>query len=143
MNLKNNLRLLHRRFYWMRAGVIFIHVPKAAGTSVSSTIYGRPLGHHTATKIQAQFPRFLKNYPSFGIVRNPWDRCVSAYRFATRPSLDDGKTPSLNIALRQTLASYENFDDFVCNWLQHQDLATTDYIFRIKADFCCLLPTPP
>lgn len=135
MSVKDHLRLLHRRFYWARAGVIFIHVPKAAGTSVSTALYGRFLGHHTAAKIQNRFPRFFKNNPSFGVVRNPWDRCVSAYRFAKRPIQHNETSPSINLAVRREIAQYETFQDFVFDWLQHQDLATADYVFQDQSRF--------
>lgn len=40
-SVKAPLWISHRKSYWSSAGIIFVHVPKAAGTSVSHTLYGR------------------------------------------------------------------------------------------------------
>jgi len=65
--------------------LIFIHVPKCAGTSVSDSLNMSLLGHYTAEKRVAQQPKHPhigeRGYTSFAIVRNPWDRLVSAYEY--------------------------------------------------------------
>lgn len=46
------LDILRRCPRWKATGVIFVHVPKAAGVSVSRALYGRPLGHFRALDIR-------------------------------------------------------------------------------------------
>lgn len=62
---------------------IFIHVPKCAGTSVKQALNlpgrGHPSWHWFATNSPDKWNSYLK----FTIVRNPWDRFVSAYVYAT------------------------------------------------------------
>ena len=68
--------------------ITFIHNPKAAGTSISTwlddnfhTIQGRKHGHHL--EVSEFFPdtKF-----TFGVVRNPWARMASWYKFAGKGS---------------------------------------------------------
>lgn len=64
--------------------ITFIHNPKTAGTSISQwlddnfeTVAGRKHGNH------AEVSKFFPNSKfSFGVVRNPWSRLVSWYKFA-------------------------------------------------------------
>lgn len=64
--------------------ITFIHNPKTAGTSISQwldenfvTKIGRKHGNYA--EMQTYFPE--TNY-NFGVVRNPWSRLVSWYKFA-------------------------------------------------------------
>jgi hypothetical protein len=69
---------------------IFIHFPKAAGTSMRDFFYKRipqeeideseKYHVHTAASVVKELP-FWNSYFKFGFVRNPWDMVVSAYFF--------------------------------------------------------------
>lgn len=123
----------HRRLhYWRRAGVIFVHVPKAAGTSVSHELYGRSLGHLKAREIRAACPGAFAHLFCFSLVRNPWDRVLSAYRFVR-----SGGTAVAGVrrAQRYGGGAFRSFDAFLHEWLVHQDLSRTDYVFQRQCDF--------
>lgn len=65
--------------------VIFIHVPKAAGTSVKTTLYGRTkMGHRRIAEFYSHNPDMAKRFFKFSFVRNPWSRLFSAYSFLTQ-----------------------------------------------------------
>ena len=62
---------------------IFVRIPKSAGRSLSNSFYGCLVGSHIKLRDyqliykENEFNSFLK----YTVVRNPWDRVVSAYFF--------------------------------------------------------------
>lgn len=69
---------------WMREKqAIFVHIPKAAGRSIQHTL-GIPIhdvAHIPAEAYRRADPEFWAQCYSFSIIRNPWDRLVSAFHF--------------------------------------------------------------
>lgn len=132
--LRMPIDILRRRYYWRASSVIFIHVPKAAGVSVSRAIYGRPLGHFYAKEIRRFCPYDYERLFTFAVVRHPLDRLRSAYRFACK-----GGTAEMgmrNPKLYQT-ACFATFDKFVCEWLVNQDMSSIDGVFRPQHMYVC------
>jgi len=85
---KIDLRISHRHRF------VFIAVPRTASTSIRRALdpysdlksgFERPFYHHaTATELRAAFADRdwdWNTYLSFGLVRNPWERMVSQYRY--------------------------------------------------------------
>lgn len=64
--------------------IIFIHIPKNAGTSIikSKDLEFSSVQHQTYKFYQKQYPNQWKNFLKAAIVRNPWDRFVSCYNYA-------------------------------------------------------------
>lgn len=60
---------------------IFIHIPKNAGTSIEESLFNTKIGHKLCKQFEAHNPEKYKNYWKFAIVRNPYDRLVSAFHF--------------------------------------------------------------
>jgi hypothetical protein len=60
---------------------IFVHVYRTGGSSIDRAFGGNTKGYDTHTKLEA-IPHSIK-YFSFGFIRNPWDRTVSSYHYAT------------------------------------------------------------
>src|SRR5699024_3171220 len=104
--IKRNLSKYRRLYYCKRRKCSFVHVPKAAVTSISNALYVRSFGHFSAAEIRLDFPRAFGNIFVFSIVRNPWDRIVSAYRFAA-----SGGTESVPISNPELYHS-EKFSSF-------------------------------
>ncbi|MEX0678586.1 MAG: sulfotransferase family 2 domain-containing protein [Pirellulales bacterium] len=61
---------------------IFIHIPKAAGTSIKHALDMPGRGHLAWAYYSLCYPQLWQQYTSFTVVRNPWDRAVSIYHWA-------------------------------------------------------------
>ena len=69
--------------------IIFVHVPKTGGMSVTNALYRASDDVHRLGQIH--LPAFYRHpsikwgdYTSFAFVRNPWDRAVSAYLYSAK-----------------------------------------------------------
>lgn len=134
-SLRLAMDLRRRKPWWEREGVLFIHVPKAAGTSVSKALYGRSLGHFYAADVRRAFPSAFDHWFSFSLVRNPWARLLSAYVFART-----GRTESAGVYQYQRYLAdprFHSFERFVLEWLPEADLANEDNIFREQWRYLC------
>jgi len=130
--------LVRRRAHlWAREGVVFIHVPKAAGTSISEALYGRFMGHVRATDVLRWGPPTVRSLPKVAVVRNPWARLVSAYRFVRRGAGIGGPYAGRVWRAEQyQRPEFETFQSFV-DWLADQDVTRLDQTFRPQTLFVC------
>jgi|TARA_R110000823_G_scaffold196632_2_gene327950 hypothetical protein len=62
--------------------LIFIHIPKNAGTSITNHLEMEDIGHHNWSYYAARYPNKWSEYKKISIIRNPWDRVVSCYEYA-------------------------------------------------------------
>ena len=133
-DLQLGLLVLRRASVWVRAGIIFVHVPKNGGTSINEALYGRFMGHSRVQDIARVRPDLLRNLPSIAVTRNPWARAYSAYNFARL-----GTAMSSGVQIwqpsRYTIPEFESFERFVLEWLPGRDLEREDYVFRSQAHF--------
>ena len=84
---------------------IFFHIPKTGGLSLAEALFGnRAAGHITTEDARVIFGAWgFQRFFKFCIVRNPWDRLVSAYHYLkTHPT-------SSAVPLAQT----HSFQDFI------------------------------
>lgn len=92
---------------------IFIHIPKAAGTSLTRTLFNRGSRHVPWQEYYRANAGKFRRYYKFAFVRNPWDRLVSTYSFLKAGGLD----PRDRAWAEQNLSRYRDFDEFVRGWL--------------------------
>lgn len=107
--------LYHDLSAFLTHQAIFVHVPKAAGNSVSKALFDERTGGHTTLYVyrlafsRTEFRRMFK----FTFVRNPWDRCHSAYHFLMAGGLNEWDRANAE----QYLARYKTFEHFVLRGL--------------------------
>ena len=99
---------------------VFIHIPKAAGTSLTRTLFDSPSRHLHYTEYQRTNPRKFQQYFKFTFVRNPYDRLFSAYTFLKKGGLNElDRTWA-----QQHLSAYSDFDSFVHGWVSPENIQT-------------------
>ena len=136
MGVEWSKKILSKKYIkqYQKSDIIFIHIPKAAGTSIANEIYGKRNGHLTASQVVKILGKdeFNRKF-SFSISRNPYDRLVSSYFYAVQGgSIDGGIT---NSSMYKT-NEFSDFSSFVKNWLVFQDLNSIDLIFRPQYLVC-------
>jgi len=125
------VRARRRCALFAQTGVVFIHVPRTAGTSVSNEIYGRFIGHFGLDDLLAVAPAGVKALPRFAIARNPWDRLVSAWTLAAARDQQAASTEVRVQRPRQyAVPTFASFERFVEEWLPARRLDKLDGIFR-------------
>jgi hypothetical protein len=99
---------------------IFVHIPKCAGISINKSLFGNLAGGHTTLEQYVNIfePKLFQSYFKFTFVRNPWDRVVSAYCFLNKGGFNQWDKDFYE----KELAPYQNFSDFVKNWLTHENI---------------------
>lgn len=124
-------------------GVVFIHVPKAAGASINEVLYGKLIGHFSVQQLLLVSSRDIKALPRFCLVRNPWSRLFSAYRFAVNGVGTGGITAGISNRAVYSSTDFSTFETFVLNWLPKQNLRDVDVIFRPQVSFVCVKGCTP
>jgi hypothetical protein len=96
-------------------------------------------GHHNLKRYQIVFnPHEFKNYFKFTVVRNPYDRLVSAFWFLKRGGLNQ---TDKEWGIRN-LSEYDSFDAFVKKWVNPKNIRSALH-FHPQLDFICLKKNQP
>ena len=98
--------------------------------SIATTLYHRFLGHFPVDALLAVNDPALHRLPRFAIVRNPWERLVSAYYFAAAGHGDSEIAAEIAPHVHRQLKSISSFERFVKDWLPRQDLMRLDGVLR-------------
>lgn len=118
----------YRWWHYKKAGVVFVHVPKAAGTSIAVSLYGRRLGHHSLASLRVEAEgRESVRLLRVAVVRNPLSRFISAHRFLSQGGGSDGTVNHLD---RYAVWMRNDIVRFATEWLPKQDLSSCNPIFR-------------
>lgn len=129
------IRFRHRLLYSTGPhGCIFIHVPKTAGTSVSTSLFGRAGPGHLSMRDyrDAYEPDVLARFFTFTFVRNPWDRLASAFFYLK----SGGRTAEDARFARRHLTPFDSFESFVLNWVTPENVSRY-WHFIPQSHFVC------
>ena len=101
----------------------FVHIPKTAGTSLKIAVYGLDSKNQSLHLTWSDFQLILGkqkaiNYFSFSCVRNPWDRCLSAYVFLKKGGYNESDKKNYE----KYIAEYSNFKEFIINGLSKDNV---------------------
>jgi hypothetical protein len=113
---------VRRRFPedFRRLGCVYIHIPRVAGTSIATAIFGREVVHWALRDYEATGVD-LSEYWKFAVVRNPWDRLVSTFEYLKRggmPKYPYDQDVGALIARRGF-----TFERFVKDWLPGREFS--------------------
>jgi hypothetical protein len=119
----------------MRArNLIFVHVPRVAGTSIVRALYGGGcIHHHSMRYYRALDPGFARSADSFALLRDPFDRFASAYAFVR-----GGGTAICRLSdvfARQT--EHVNTVDDYLSFLEGRGVLDLDFVMRPQSWFVC------
>lgn len=126
--------------------VIFVHIPKTGGTSIEyafdqvklkrkKVVQHPNTKHHTNEEMQKQFPEEHASYYKFSVVRNPWEREYSLWKFLqemNRKSNEKRNFLNFDIFKKTKVESEIIYDDFK-TYLRNL-IDDIDFYFK-KVDF--------
>ncbi|MEM7766166.1 MAG: sulfotransferase family 2 domain-containing protein [Pseudomonadota bacterium] len=89
---------------------LYIHIPRTAGGSIVEALYDHEERGHTPLYAYAYTrPEAMDGLFKFSVVRNPWDRMVSAYHRV----LGTAKNPATRAWGERNLLRFGSFDAFI------------------------------
>jgi Sulfotransferase family len=118
--------------HYRRARVIFVHVPKAAGSSIASLLYGGRLGHHPARKLMRENAASWAALEKFAVVREPVARFLSAYAFAFSGGTRQG---AIRWRPEYERPEFRDVNAFVLEYLVRGDILEKDVVFWPQSHF--------
>lgn len=111
--------------------LIFVHIPKCAGVSISKSVYGSLGGGHMEMwKYELIFGSKFKEYFKFTVVRNPWDRVYSAYTFLKSGGFGESDSEWFNLSVGLDV----DFKTFVCEYLKTKKVQDKNH-FRSQISY--------
>lgn len=111
-----------------QAKTLFIHIPKNAGTSVNSLLYGENMRHETARYFHHAAPDLReRNIMSFAIWRDPVERFLSAFDFARQGG---GRMVRLHPHFANLYRNFRSLDDALDHVEHARSPYALDHVFR-------------
>ncbi|WP_171179576.1 sulfotransferase family 2 domain-containing protein [Ruegeria sp. HKCCD8929] len=120
---------------YLRRGLILIHIPKNAGTSVEDVLFGYRVRHRTWQEIKATCPRAWRTLPKIAILRDPVDRFLSAFDYLkTGGRNETDRRYSARMIGTQTVGA---FIDRLSSDTSFRNGSMRYFHFRPQVDYVC------
>ena len=114
--------------------LIFVHVPRVAGTSIVRALYGEGCIHHYSMRYyRAVHPGFAQGTASFALLRDPLDRFASAYAFVLAGGTESSR---LSDVFAQATKGVRTVDDYL-GFLEGRGPFELDFVMRPQSWFVC------
>ncbi|WP_299677742.1 sulfotransferase family 2 domain-containing protein [uncultured Roseobacter sp.] len=120
---------------YLGRGLILIHIPKNAGTSVEDAIYNYRVRHRTWRDIRDSCPRAWASLPKIAILRDPVDRFLSAFDYLKSGGRNEADRRFAARVIAQR--SIEEFVDRFASRAGFRHTAMRYFHFRPQSDFIC------
>ncbi|WP_298434750.1 hypothetical protein [uncultured Jannaschia sp.] len=120
---------------YLKRGIVLIHIPKNAGTSVEDALYGYRVRHRTWRELRASCPRAWATLPKVAILREPVERFLSAYDY-----LRAGGRNRLDRTFGMLLVGDDPIDALTARMTTDASFrrhAMSYFHFRPQSDFVC------
>ncbi len=120
---------------YLKRGLILIHIPKNAGTSVEDAIYGYRVRHRTWPEVRDLCPRAWKSLPKIAVLRDPVDRFLSAFDY-----LKSGGRNEQDRRFAQRMIGPRAIGAFVDRFSENETFRSTTmhyFHFRPQTDYVC------
>lgn len=106
--------------------LIFIHVPRAAGMSVAAALGARLQSHYSMRYFRAVNPRFAAEADSFAVLRDPFERFLSAYAIVRAGGAEKVR---LSEVFARATANIRSVDDYL-SFLEARPPLERDHVMR-------------
>lgn len=115
------------------SNIIFVHVPKNAGTSINHCLYGRNIGHRSAEFYRATLGPHYDKALRFAVLRDPFERFASA---AVMFLDDQNADIQVHPRIRKRFGKIRTLED-ILDWAEDgvADPYRVDVIFRPQSWF--------
>ena len=134
------MRAFHRRIpqEMRRRNLIFLHVPRAQGTSIAHALYGEHcIQHYSARYFKTVAPAFWKNAESFAVLRDPFDRFASSYAFVRSGGTQSSRLSDVFLDQTENIRSVDDYLSFI----ETRDAFSLDFVMRPQSWFVSDLKT--
>jgi hypothetical protein len=117
--------------------LIFIHVPRAAGMSVAEALGARRQSHYSMRYYRAVHPRFAAEADSFAVLRDPFERFLSAYAIVRAGGAEGVR---LSEVFARATAHVRSVDDYLA-FLEARPPLERDHVMRPQSWYVTDLAT--